>query len=454
MPDVTLSEEILDKLDKVGEQIQDTQSRVDRLKKNYDGLDVDAINRNSEEASKKYEEVQAEIRKITAEQEKAEKLQKGYEEMLERVKGIESELARGVGAPAQAAKFEAEYSKQITHYLRRGVILTDELANELCRMNVEKSTFGITKAKFDLMHKDLLAGVGPEAGYFIMPERSATIVERIFESSPIRSVANVVTTGSNEWEQPLDDGEYECGWVEETQSRPVTDTSEIAMIRIPVAEMYARPRVTQKMLDDAGFDVEGWMNRRVADRFGRKEANAFVDGDGAGKPRGFLDYPAWPVDGGGQTLGQYQRHAVEQRLSISAGQLEANDFIGLQTDLIGVYQPAARWGMKRKTFAEVMTLKDDYGRFLINTNLLREGAPEVIMGKPVIMMDDMPAVSANALAVVYADFSQFYTIVDRMGIRVLRDPFTEKPYISLYTTRRVGGAVTNYQAGKILKIKA
>lgn len=448
MSDVTLSEEILDKLDKVGEQIQDTQSRVDRLKKNYDGLDVDAINRNSEEASKKYEDVQAEIRKITAEQEKAEKLQKGYEEMLERVKGIESELARGVGAPAQAAKFEAEYSKQITHYLRRGVILTDELANELCRMNVEKSTFGVTKAKFDLMHKDLLAGVGPEAGYFIMPERSATIVERIFESSPIRSVANVVTTGSNEWEQPLDDGEYESGWVEETQSRPVTDTSEIAMIRIPVAEMYARPRVTQKMLDDAGFDVEGWMNRRVSDRFGRKEANAFVIGDGAGKPRGFLDYDAWT------TPGTYERHKIETRESVSSAQIEANDLIELQTDLIGVYQMAAVWGMKRKTFAEVMTLTDDYGRFLINTNLLREGADEVLLGKPVIMMDDMQAVAANAKAVVYADFSQFYTIVDRMGIRVLRDPYTEKPYISLYTTRRVGGAVTNYQAGKILKIKA
>jgi HK97 family phage major capsid protein len=451
MSDVKISDEIVEKMGKVGEQIKHCQDTNDRLQKQYDGLDVDAIKRNSEEASVKYEAVQAEIAKIMAEQEKAEKLQKNYEEMLERVKGVESELAKGIIDGKPTERVQKDYTDQITSYLRRGIALSPELTETICRMNVEKSVFGADAVKSELMQKDILVGVGPEAGYFVMPDRASTIIQRIFESSPVRGIANVVATGSYEWEQPLDDGDYECGWVGETESRPVTDSGEVAMVRIPVAEMYAQPRVTQKMLDDAGFDVEGWMNRRVAEKFSRKEANAFVVGDGARKPRGFLDYPAWAV------AGEYERFKIETREATgSSGQLDnPDDLIQLQTDLLEPFQAGAVWAMHRKTFSEITTLKSEpQGYYLINTSLLRDGADEILLGKPVVMMADMPEVAVNSKSVAYADFNQFYTIVDRFGIRVLRDVYTDKPFVRLYTTRRVGGGVTNFQAGKILQINA
>lgn len=449
--DVTLSGAILEKLDRVGEQVKAAQDINDRLQKQYDGIDVEAIKKNSEEAALKYEAVQAEIQKITEEQEKNIALQKNYEEMLDRVKGVESELAKGIIDGKPTEKLDKDYTNQIISYLRRGIKMTPELTETVCRMNVEKSVFGADPIKTELMQKDILVGVGPEAGYFVMPDRSSSIVERIFETSPVRGISNVVATGSDEWEQPLDDGEYECGWVGETEARPVTDTSEIAMVRIPVNEMFAQPRVTQKMLDDAGFDVEGWMNRRVADRFGRKEANAFVVGDGSRKPRGFLDYPAWADP----TV--YERFKVGTREATgSSGQLDnADDLISIQTDLLEPFQAGAVWGMHRKTFEAITVLKSEpQGYYLINANLLREGVDQILLGRPVVMMADMPQVAVNAKSVVYADFRQFYTIVDRFGIRVLRDVYTDKPFVRLYTTRRVGGAVTNFQAGKILQINA
>lgn len=421
----------------MGEQIQYLQEKNDGLQKQYDGLDFETVKRNAEEASKQYEAIQEALSALKT------------EETMERVKAIEAELAKGLPAEADD-KFDKEYAEQMTKYLRKGVEVSGEMADRLCQKSIDQSVFGVEDVMKDLLRKDMLSSIGPTGGYFILPDRASTIVERIFETSPIRSLANMVTTSSNIWEQPLDDEEFDCGWVEEQQARPVTATSTFGMIKIPVAEQYASPRVTQRMLDDAGFNVESWMNMKVADKMGRKEANSFVVGDGAGKPKGFLSYPAW-VD-----VESYERHKVAVlEATGTAGKLDnADDLKFLKSKLLEPYQTGAVWGMTRQTFAAVSTLKDDYGQYLLTPMSLREADPEILLGKRIVIMGDMPEIANNAYAVIYADFSEFYTIVDRFGIRVLRDPYTEKPHILLYTTRRVGGAVTNYQAGKILEINA
>lgn len=427
----------MEKVSEVGEQIQYLQEINDRLQKQYDGLDFENVKKNAEESSKKYEDIQETLNKLKS------------EEILNRVKDIEAELSKGIPAEGNE-KLDKEYADAMTLYLRNGVEISKELSERICHKSVEASVYGATDVMKALYQKDMLSSIGPTGGYFIMPERSNSIVERIFETSPIRSLANIVTTSSNEWEQPIDDEEFSCGWVEEQEARPVTTTSTFAMVKIPVAEQYANPRVTQRMLDDAGFDVESWMNRKVADAFSRKANNAFVVGDGSGKPKGFLSYPAWT------DVDTYERHKLAVLDATgTAGSLDnADDLVFLKTKLLEPYQMGAVWGMTRTTFSIVSTLKDDYGQYLINPILLRDGAPEILLGKRVVMMADMPEIEANALAVIYANFGELYTIADRFGIRVLRDVYTSKPHVLLYTTMRVGGAVTNYQAGKILKINA
>jgi HK97 family phage major capsid protein len=258
-----------------------------------------------------------------------------------------------------------------------------------------------------------------------------------------------MSTTSDVMEILLDDDEADCGWVGEVDDRDDTDSPQIGLIKIPIHEMYAQPKATQKMLDDAGLDLEGWLSRKVEMRLGRKENTAFVVGDGSQKPKGFLSYDAW------SSAGVYQRNAVEQIITDAASTIAGDDLIELQNSLIEDYQAGATWGMKRATWFLIATLKTSTGGdYLLNPRVIAEGAEKILLGNGVTFMNDMPVKADNALPIVYADFKEFYTVVDRFGIRILRDPYTAKPYVRFYTTKRVGGAVTNYEAGKILKVLA
>lgn len=431
--------EVLEKLDKIGDQIKHVQDTNDRLQKKYDGLDFTNVKENAEKAAQALEEVQKMNQKVAA---------LDYKDRLD---AIELAIARGGGVDMQKEENQRLYKKSMLKYMRKNTPIEPDVLEMLCKAQAENEFLGVgDEERVEFLKKDLVAGSGPDGGYFILPDRSNDISMRIFESSPIRPIANVVTTTSDTWEMILDDDEFSSGWVGEVQSRAITDTAEVGLIKIPVHEGYAKPKATQKMLDDAGFDIESWVNTKVARKLGRQENTSFVIGDGSKKPKGFLSYAAWAV------AGTYERDAVEQITATgTAGTLdEADDLISLQNALIEDYQAGAAFGMRRATFTSVMQLKDSSGQYLLNPRILKEGTDKLLLGAPVIFMNDMPAVAANSLAVVYADFMEFYTIVDRLGIRVLRDPYTSKPYVIFYTTKRVGGAVTNFEAGKILKINA
>lgn len=430
---------IVKKLDEIGDQVKHVQETNDRLQKQYDGLDATNIKEVADNAAKGLEEVQEIKQKLAAMDYKT------------RLDAIELAIARNGGADSKNPEMEKRYKKSMLNYLRKGTPIDDEMLDVMCKSQVEMELLGAgDPEKINYLQKDLVAASGPDGGYFIIPDRSTSISTRIFETSPLRPVANTVTTTSDIWEIPLDDDEFASGWVGEVESRPTTNTAQIGLVKIPVHEGYANPRATQKMLDDAGFDIEAWVNMKVARKLGRQENTAFVTGDGSKKPKGFLTYDAWAV------AGTYERNKVEQVTATgTAGTLdEADDLISLQNTMLEDYQAGASWAMHRTTFTAVMQLKDTSGAYLLDPRIIKTGTDKILLGKNVIFMSDMPAVAANALAVCYADWMEFYTIVDRLGIRVLRDPYTAKPYVHFYTTKRVGGAVTNFEAGKILKINA
>lgn len=431
--------EVLKKLGEIGDQIKHVQDTNDRLQKDYDGLDFENVKINAEKAATAMEEVQELKQKIIAEDWKS------------RFDEIELAIARGGGNEIQRKETEKQYKKAMTAYLRKGTRLDDDMLDIICKAQAEVEYLGIGEdEKVNMLKKDIVAGSGPDGGYYIMPDRAGSIVTRVFETSPVRPLCSVVTTTSDVWETVLDDEEFSAGWVGEVEARPTTDTAEVGLIRIPIHEVFAKPRATQKMLDDSGFDIEAWINGKVSRKFSRFENSAFVTGNGSKKPKGFLAYSAWA------SAGTYERNKVEQITATgTAGSLtQPNDLIKLQNSLLEDYQTGASWGMHRDTFASIMQLKDTAGQYLLDPRILKTGTDKILLGKNVTFMADIPKVAANALAVVYADWREFYTIVDRFGIRLIRDIYMQKPFTLFYTTKRVGGGVTNFEAGKILKINA
>lgn len=307
--------------------------------------------------------------------------------------------------------------------------------------------------KSEMEIKAMSTDVNPDGGYLVRPQLVNQVVDRVFETSPLRQLANVITISSKSVEMLIDDEEAAASWEGEgASSASDSSTPQLGRKEIVAHKLATNPRITTELLQDSALDVEMWLVGKVTDKFARTENTAFVSGTGVASPRGFLTYSAWAA------AGTYERNKIEQVTVGASGALSsADDLIDIQNALKEGYQARAAWGMKRATFGKVMKLKstsqynflglqpNDRGNYTMDMTLL---------GKPVVFMDDMPAVAANALSIVYADFNAGYTIVDRVGLTVLRDPYSAKGFVEYYTTKRTGGDVTNFDAIKVGKISS
>lgn len=430
--------EINEKMDKVLESATKAQQMGEEAINKSGEVDVivkDAIAKAAEESAKAAEEMQALKLKFDS----IDKTSEYLEKMIARMDG-------GNGGDEQK-ELSAKAGEQMARYLRNGTALDEDVVKGVIELQLKDGLFGVTDDVRQHEIKTLIAGNNPQGGYFIRPERSATMIQRIFETSPIRSIANIETTSSDSLEFLIDDDEATSGgWVGETASRGETGTPDIGLLTIPAHEQFAQPKATQKMLDDSGFDIESWLSRKVTNKMTRVENTAFVTGDGAQKPKGFLTLDAWSV------AGTYERGKIEQINSGNAAAFTGDGVKKLQNSLLEAYQPGAVFGIKRASWEQIITLKDGNGAYLLDPRSFKAGDDLVLLGKPVTFMDDMPVIAADALAMAYGDFGVGYTIVDRIGFRVIRDEFTAKPFILFYTTKRTGAAPTSYEAIKIQKL--
>lgn len=298
--------------------------------------------------------------------------------------------------------------------------------------------------------KALSAGSDPDGGFAVTPDISGRIAALVRETSPMRQVANVVTIGTDALEGINDLNEATSGWVGETEARSETTAPKIGEYRIPVHEQYAEPRATQKLLDDAMFNVEEWLAGKIAERLSRMENDAFVNGNGVRKPRGFLTYAAG-------TPSASAFNVIERVASGADGGFAEEDagdaLINLVYALKSAYREKAVFMMRRSTLAAVRKLKDGDGNYLWQPDFqLKQGG--TLLGFDVVEAEDMPEISAGSLSIAFGDFNAGYQIVDRQGIRILRDSFTAKPYVKFYTTKRTGGDVVNFEAIKLMKFSA
>lgn len=294
-----------------------------------------------------------------------------------------------------------------------------------------------------LQLKSLSVGTDADGGYLVTPTMAQTIATIVRESSPLRQLASIETISSDSLDLIEDTGEMSASWIGETDSPSDTSNAQFGKNTIDTFEMYAQPKATQKLIDDASIDVEQWVAAKVAEKFARLEATAFVSGDGDGKPKGILAYTA------GTSWGQ-----VQQLSSGVDGEVTGDSLINLYYALKDEYAKRATFLMHRTTVQAIRLIKDDTtGQYLWQPGLAA-GTPDTLLGVPVALAADMPVAATNALSVAVADFKRAYLIVDRVGIRILRDPFTAKPFVKFYTTKRVGGEVINSEAIKILKLAA
>ncbi|MFA5120001.1 phage major capsid protein [Zavarzinia sp.] len=293
----------------------------------------------------------------------------------------------------------------------------------------------------------------PDGGYLVAAEMADRIVTRLQEGSPIRPIASVMTITADAVEGMLDLGEAAAGWAGEVDARSETTTPPVALWRIPVHELYAEPRVSQKLLDDASFDVEAYLAQKVAEKMGRAENAAFVAGTGVGQPRGFTTYATAATADSARAWGTLQHVATGVNGGFAAS-APADDLIELTYALKAGYRSGASFVMARATAAEVRKLKDETsGQYLWQPGLAA-GQPASLLGYPVVEAEDMPALGNSSLSIAFGNFREGYAIVDRQGIRTLRDPYTAKPQVKFYTTKRVGGDVLDFDAIKLMKFGA
>ncbi len=299
-------------------------------------------------------------------------------------------------------------------------------------------------------YKSISGAVPSDGGYAVPRQIDAMIARELTEISPIRAIAQVVQTGSAGYRKLVSTGGTASGWVSETAGRPETDTPNFAEIAPPTGELYANPAASQAMLDDAGFDLESWLASEIAMEFARAEGAAFVGGNGTNQPMGFLSAPVSTSEDGARSFGTLQY--------VGSGDSDGFDanpdakLIDLVHTLKAGHRQGASFVMNSATLAEVRKLKTADGAFLWQPGLA-EGQPDRLLGYPVVEAEDMPDIAAGEYPIAFGNFRHGYLIAERSATQVLRDPFTNKPFVHFYATKRVGGQVLDSNAIKLLKIE-
>jgi HK97 family phage major capsid protein len=304
-----------------------------------------------------------------------------------------------------------------------------------------------------LQAKAVQIGV-PSDGGLAVPRLVEQEIERLQRNvSPIRGIARVVTVGTSDYRKLVRTGKAGTGWVGETSARPETGTSSLQEVIPPIGEVYANPMVTQAALDDIYYDVEADITDDLTMSLAEAEGSAFVVGNGTNKPKGFLAYTTAATDDSTRAFGTLQ-HIITG----VAGALPASNAGDVFLDVIAAlkagYRAGSQWVMPKAVMFAVMKLKDSTGQYLWQPTITGNSLGLNLLGFPVVECEDMPSIAANSLSVAFGNFQRGYTVVDRVGMRMLRDPYTNKPYVGFYTTKRVGGAVVNSEAIKVLRFSA
>jgi HK97 family phage major capsid protein len=383
--------------------------------------------------------IQARIDELKASTGAISKLDKSMEDLGAEMDKMNSKIAAlslgaGPGGKPVSAEMQA-YAKAFNTFFRKGE---------------DAPGVGGKYALSELEVKAALtANSNPDGGFTVTPEIDSAIDEVLKEVSPMRRLANVIRVGTNEYKKLVNQHGTASGWVGETESRPSTLASQLSEVKFPVFEIYAMPAASQGLLDDSSIDIAAWISSEVELEFAFQEGLAFTSGNGVNRPRGILGYNN--VADSSYSWGNVGFIASGASGAFVAAPNGDRVLIDTYFALKSAYRRNATWLMNRKTQGEVRKLKSSDGDPLIQMSLMRDGMVELMLGRPVEEMPDMPDIGANTFSIAIGDFRRAYNVIDRQGTRVLRDPYSAKPYVLFYTTKRVGGGIANFEALKLIR---
>jgi len=371
---------------------------------------------------KSVESLEAKLAKVDAELSK-------IADIKGEIEALEKRMNRP-GAAGEQDKTKAEHKAAFCKFMRKG----DD--NGLA--DLQRKAYNITT---------------DADGAFAVPEEiDRDILAKLVDVSPIRQIATVRTIGTSDYKKLVNIRGTASGWVDEDDARAATNSSQFAQVTPFMGELYAYPQATQQMLEDVFFNAEAWIGEEVATEFARAEGAAFVSGDGTKKPKGFLAYTTAATADGARAFGTLEHVATGVAADWAASNPQ-DILITLTYKLKAGYRANARWVTNKGILSEVRKWKGSDGQYIWRPGL-EQGQPDTILGYGITEAEDMPAKAANALPVAFGDFSRGYLIVDRIGTSVLRDPYTNKPYVGFYTRKRLGGCVVDSEAIKVIKIAA
>lgn len=298
--------------------------------------------------------------------------------------------------------------------------------------------------------KGMSVGVDPDGGYLVTPTFSSDMTRVMLETAPFIGLARTIElTQGDSFEEIVDRAEADAQWVGEVQSRGDTTTPKVELFNCPVHELHAQPKASQKVIDVARIDILAWLQGKVGEKFANAEVVGFFTGNGVAKPRGFLSYPTVATSDATRAWGTLEHVVTGVNGAFSASN-PADILIDLVATLKPQYRSGANWLMNRRTAAAVRKFKDSNGQY-IWTNAITAGQPPTLLGHPVVEAEQMPDMATGSLSISFGNFKVGYTIVRRLGVRFLTDPYTDKPNVRLYSIERVGGGVNNSEAIKLLK---
>lgn len=376
----------------------------------------------------------AEIKSLIEEQGKA------WEEFQEKNDARILELEKRAGRP-----FADEGNKAAKPEERKALI---GAVRALMSGNQAKADELFTEAKA------MVTTSGPDGGYVVNPLISDAMTTVMAEISPLYRLARKIKMGAHAvFEEPIDRDDAEANWVSEVASRPDTATPQLGMFQLELQEIYAAPKVSQKLVDTASLDVLGWLNGKVGTAFAEKEGNAYHNGNGVGLPHGILQYTTTALPDSSRTWGEVEYIASGASGAFKASTTSfntADPLVDIVSALKAQYRNGAVWLMNKKTAGEVRKLKDAQGRHVWLDSLVA-GQPATLLGYGVEIDESMPDLAADSLSIAFGNFARAYTIIEQPGAKFLTDPYTAKPHVILYAYRRVNAAVNNTEAYKLLK---
>jgi HK97 family phage major capsid protein len=301
-----------------------------------------------------------------------------------------------------------------------------------------------------MIRQDMIVGVDGDGGYLVPADMTGRIATRIYDLSPIRQIATVQATTSSELEGIVDNGDMDAGWTAETGTRTDTTTATIGKYSISTEEMYAMPKISTKLIQDAAVNLEAWLTAKIADRMARLEGAAFISGDGVNKPRGFATYTTAATADASRAWGTLEHVNTGANGAFGASN-PADVLIDVVEAMKAGYRANARWVTRRSVVALIRKFKEATTNAYLWQPGLTAGQPATLLGFPVTMAEDMPALGTGSLSMAFGNFSEGYMVADRLGMSILRDPFTSKGYVKFYTTARVGGGVVNSEVIKFVR---